>query len=87
LGLFTINGRRRQVEVRIGIKGAPRELAIETSESAAAVESALRAAVADGGVFTLTDDKGKQVLVPVATLAYIEVGEHERAKVGFTAAG
>lgn len=75
------------MEVRIGIKGAPRELAIETAESAAAVEAALRTAVAEGGVFSLTDAKGKQVLVPIATLAYIEVGEHERGRVGFTAAG
>jgi hypothetical protein len=73
------------VEVRIGVKGAPRELVIDTGDSAGEVEAAVRAAVADGGVFTLLDAKGKQVLVPVATLAYVEVGEHERGKVGFTA--
>jgi len=74
------------VEVKIGIKGAPRELVLESTQTAEEVEAAVRAAVtAEGGLLVLADDKGRQVLVPVATLAYVEIGETVERRVGFGA--
>ena len=52
------------MEVKIGIQSVPRELVVETNETAGQIEQALKAAVADGGVFVLADDKGGKVLVP-----------------------
>ena len=71
------------MEVKIGIQSAPRELVLETNESAAQVEQALRTALADGGVFALADDKGGKVLVPTDKLAYIELTGNEPRRVGF----
>ena len=71
------------MEVKIGIQWAPRELVAETSLSAEEVQRALAAAVADGGVFTLTDDKGGTVLVPADKIAYVELGSTEPRRVGF----
>jgi hypothetical protein len=71
------------VEVKIGIQSAPRELVMETNESAAQIEQALRTALADGGVFTLADDKGGKVLVPTDKLAYLELTGNEPRRVGF----
>jgi hypothetical protein len=71
------------VEVKIGIQSAPRELVVETNESAAQVEQALRTALADGGVLALADDKGGKVLVPTDKLAYIELTGNEPRRVGF----
>jgi hypothetical protein len=71
------------VEVKIGIQSAPRELVMETNESAAQIEQALRTALADGGVFALADDKGGKVLVPTDKLAYLELTGNEPRRVGF----
>ena len=73
------------MEVKIGIKSAPRELVLDTNETAGQIEQALKAALADGGIFVLADDKGGKVLVPADKLAYIELGGNEPRKVGFGA--
>lgn len=71
------------MEVKIGIQSAPRELVLDTNETAEKIEQALRAALADGGMFALTDDKGGKILVPADKLAYIELGGAESRRVGF----
>jgi len=61
----------------------PRELVVETKSSSDEVERLLAAAVADGGVFILSDDKGGRVLVPADKLAYLEIGGTESRRIGF----
>jgi hypothetical protein len=74
------------VEVKIGVQQAPRELVVESSQTSAEIAAAVSKALADtAGVLTLTDDKGKQVIVPVTKLAYVEIDETIVRKVGFTA--
>lgn len=72
------------MEVKIGIQSAPRELVLETNDPAEDVESALRAAVDEGGVFVLADDRGGKVLVPADKIAYVEFGGSEPRRVGFS---
>jgi hypothetical protein len=71
------------VEVKIGIQSVPRELVVETKSSSEEVERMLAAAVADGGVFILSDDKGGRVLVPADKIAYLEIGGSETRRIGF----
>ncbi len=71
------------MEVKIGIQSVPRELVVETKSSLEEVERALAAAVADGGVFMLEDDKGGRVLVPADKIAYLEIGGSEPRRIGF----
>ena len=71
------------MEVKIGIQSVPRELVLETDASEDEVEAALKAAVADDGVFVLTDAKGGKVLVPAKKIAYVEFGGNENRRVGF----
>jgi Protein of unknown function (DUF3107) len=71
------------VEVKIGIQSVPRELVVETKSSSEEVERMLAAAVADSGVFILSDDKGGRVLVPADKIAYVEVGGSEPRRIGF----
>jgi hypothetical protein len=74
------------VEVKIGVKGANRELVVETAASADEVAAAVRAALTDdAGLLVLSDDKGRQVMVPAEKVAYVELGESETRKVGFGA--
>jgi len=75
------------VEIRIGILNAPRELSFETDESAADVTGKVNAAISAGstGVLELTDSKGALYVVPVAGIAYVQVGAEETRRVGFVA--
>ena len=71
------------MEVKIGIQSVPRELVVETKSSSEEVERMLAAAVADSGVFILSDDKGGRVLVPADKIAYLEIGGSETRRIGF----
>ncbi len=72
------------MEVKIGVQNASRELVLDSSESTDDVTKAVSAALADdSGVLTLTDTKGRTVLVPVAKLAYVEIGSSTTGTVGF----
>jgi hypothetical protein len=72
------------VEIKIGIQHAARELALDTDQTAEELEKAVSAALAGkSGLLTLTDDKGRKVIVPAEKLAYIEIGEPTARRVGF----
>lgn len=71
------------MEVTIGVQNLGREISLETDLSADEVASAVSSALADGTVLTLTDSKGRRVLVPSAVLGYVEIGSETQRKVGF----
>lgn len=72
------------VEVKIGVQHTARELVIETEETNEGVAALVSEALgADNGVLTLTDIKGKVLVVPVAKLAYVEIGRSTSGQVGF----
>ncbi|HSP38427.1 MAG TPA: DUF3107 domain-containing protein [Frankiaceae bacterium] len=74
------------MEVKIGVQYATRELVLESTLSPEEIEEALATAIrSEMGLLTLTDEKGRRVLVPVNKLAYIEVAEPEQRRVGFGA--
>ncbi|MEU4831446.1 DUF3107 domain-containing protein [Streptosporangium sp. NPDC023615] len=72
------------MEIKIGVRSVHRELVVETDLTAEQVESELSSAfAADNGVFTITDVNGRKVIVPVASLGFVEIGEEEARPVGF----
>lgn len=73
------------MEVRIGIIQSPREINFETDSAADDVRAALESALAEGKqpLVSFTDNKGKQYLVPTASIAYVELGGDASRKVGF----
>lgn len=71
------------MEVKIGVQHAQRELVVETDEPAESVEKLIGDAVAGGGLLTLTDSKGRKVLVPADRIAYVELGSPTVGHVGF----
>ena len=72
------------MEVKIGVQNATRELVLDSSDKAADVEKAVSKALAeDDGILTLTDSKGRTVLIPVSKLAYVEIGTATPGTVGF----
>lgn len=70
------------MEVKIGIQQASRELVVDTEMSSDDVEKAV-AGARDGGVLSLTDTKGRKVIVPGDKLAYVEIGSPSAGQVGF----
>jgi len=74
------------VEVKIGVQFAPRELVVESTQTADEVEKAVTKALAGNtDVLTLVDEKGRRVMVPTDKLAYVEIAETETRRVGFAA--
>jgi hypothetical protein len=76
------------VEVKIGVQHTPREIVLDSVQTPAEVEQVVRDALShDGGVLSLVDDKGRRVLVPASTLAYVEIAEADHRRVGFSVGG
>jgi hypothetical protein len=74
------------VEVKIGVQHAPREINIESVQSAEEVEKAVADALSGAAkLLSLTDEHGRKVLVPADRLAYVEIGEPSQRRVGFGA--
>lgn len=74
------------MEVRIGVKGAPRELSIESAQSADEIQKIVDAALKDGTpTVTLVDEKGRRVMIATDKLAYVEIAEADSRRVGFGA--
>jgi polysaccharide deacetylase 2 family uncharacterized protein YibQ len=72
------------MEVRIGVKGAPRELVLDSNQSAEDIQKSIDAALKDDSpTVTLTDEKGRRIIVATEKLAYIDIAESETRKVGF----
>ncbi|GAB3649091.1 DUF3107 domain-containing protein [Glycomyces tarimensis] len=72
------------MEVKIGIQYAPRELVLESKLSSKDLSETIEEAVSGGGLLRLEDVKGRQVLVPVEKIAYVEVAAQSPRPVGFT---
>ena len=71
------------MEVKIGVTHASRELTIDTTLEAGELEDQVRAALTSGGVLSLSDAKGRRVVVPVEKLAYVEISTSSVGQVGF----
>lgn len=76
------------MDIRIGITQAPREIAVEVEDDAksrdalkANVEKALKGEIA---TLWITDKKGRDIAVPAAKIAYVEIGTGDDGKrIGF----
>lgn len=73
------------MHIRLGITDVTREVTLETDASPEEVSASIHAAIEQGGVLTLTDTKGRQVLVPAARIGYVELGSANVKPVGFGA--
>ena len=71
------------MEVKIGIRDVAREVVLESELSPEQVAEQIGAAVTDGTLLQLTDDKGRLVLVPGSLVGYVEIGAPESRRVGF----
>jgi ArsR family metal-binding transcriptional regulator len=73
------------MEVRIGVQNSAREVVIEAVESIESIQQKIDDALNSGKVLSLSDEKGRTVVVPAATIAYVDIAASEARKVGFGA--
>lgn len=71
------------MEIRIGIAHANREVVLESNDSAGDVKKSIDAAMAAGSLLTLTDEKGRTVIVPGDKITFVEIGVPASGRVGF----
>jgi hypothetical protein len=71
------------VEIKIGVQQTAREIAFESDQSPEDIDAAVRKAIADGGILSLDDDKGRRVIVPADRIAYVEISAATSRRVGF----
>ena len=74
------------MDIRIGITYSPREISLESNQTAAQIQELVSQAIDTGAKhFSLSDDKGSVYIVPVANLGYVEIGAENQRRVGFVA--
>ncbi len=71
------------MEIRIGVQQSPREVVLESTETAAAINKAVADAIANDSLLTLTDDKGRTIVVPGNKIVFVEIGVQAAGRVGF----
>lgn len=77
------------MEITIGVQHVGRELSLEVDGDPKDVLKAVNDALAEqakgnsAAVLNLTDEKGRQVVVPAASLGYVEIGAQASRPVGF----
>ncbi|HEY0217049.1 MAG TPA: DUF3107 domain-containing protein [Cellulomonas sp.] len=74
------------MDITIGVQNLPRELVIESDQSADEVTAAVTAALGGGKpALELVDSKGRRIIVPSSSIGYVEIGSESKGRVGFGA--
>ena len=71
------------MDITIGVQNLPREITLESDQTSDEVAAAVAAALDGKAALELVDNKGRRVIVPTATLGYVEFGAESRPRVGF----
>jgi hypothetical protein len=72
-----------RTDVKIGISDSSHELNFECSNSQAEVIAKVNEAIKSSSLLSLSDSKGREILVPFNKISYVEVGESADRHVGF----
>ncbi len=75
------------MDIVIGIQHTARDISLESDETPEAVTAKVNEALKSGTILTLTDSKGRTVLVPAEKIAYVDLGPASGRRVGFGALG
>jgi hypothetical protein len=71
------------MEVKIGVQNVNRELTIDTTLDADGVQAEVSKALEQGGLLSLTDARGRRVVIPGDKLAYVDITTSIAGTVGF----
>ena len=71
------------VEITIGVQNLTREIVLELEQTADEIAAAVAAALSGRPALELQDVRGRRIIVPTATIGYVEIGSEAKARVGF----
>lgn len=71
------------MDIVIGVQNTARDISLESDESPEQVSKKVADALSSGGILTLTDSKGRTVLIPSEKIAYVDLGPATGRRVGF----
>jgi hypothetical protein len=72
------------VEVKIGVLHTPREITLESAQTPDEVSKAVAEALKSvDGQLTLTDERGRKIIVPANLVAYVEIAQADARRIGF----
>jgi hypothetical protein len=72
------------MEVKIGVQHATRELVVDSGLSGDELDKTIAAALSgDEPVLSLTDAKGRKVIIASEKIAFVEIGSPTVGQVGF----
>jgi acetylornithine/succinyldiaminopimelate/putrescine aminotransferase len=69
--------------IRIAVSDVVSEIAFESADSPKEIKAAVDKAIAAGTTLSLTDNKGREYIVPAAKIGFVEIGEQSERRVGF----
>jgi hypothetical protein len=75
------------VDVRIGVTDHPREIALKISDDADrdAIKAQIEAAIGgSSATLWLTDERGGEIVIPAAKIAFAEIGPERETRIGFS---
>lgn len=71
------------MDIKLGIADVAREVTLDTEATVEEITAQLHEALQNDGILTLTDKKGRTVLVPARRVGYVELGSGNVRPVGF----
>ena len=71
------------MDITIGVQHLTREIVIESDQTSEEVAREVAAALDGKPVLELRDVRGRRVMVPTASIGYVEIGSEEKGRVGF----
>ena len=70
------------MEIHIGVQQA-REVVLNSDDAPDSIAKAISKAWASEEMLTLTDSRGRTIMIPTDKIAYVEIGAAEDRRVGF----
>lgn len=72
------------MEVKIGVLHTPREIIVDSTLTQDEVEALVATALKSvDGQLSLTDERGRKVIVPANLISYVEIAQADTRRVGF----
>ncbi|MGY4643259.1 hypothetical protein ACVW07_001092 [Cellulomonas sp. URHB0016] len=71
------------LEITIGVQNLTREIVLEVEQTGDEVAAAVAAALSGRPALELEDSRGRRIIVPTATIGYVEIGSEAKGRVGF----
>ena len=71
------------MDITIGVQNLARELVVESDQTSEEIAQAVSTALAGKPFLELRDSRGRRLMVPTASIGYVEIGSEETRRVGF----